>query len=291
MIALPSIAFGGFSGSAKGVTARQVGGRSILSLKCFPTGVATSAQVARRASMSKITKSWKTLTEAQMLGWDHLAEHTSGQSVFGQAAQISGLNLYIRLNVSRTMAGESILHDAPEQLVCLPNVVYDKLWVTTKNIVIKGMKNTRTPQQPAADAPQITVQETGVIDIPLRDIEGTTRHLTELKGKVVIIDFTIYQSAVSASHNYMLRDLYDKYASQGLEIYQVSLDADEHYWKTTAANLPWICVRDGNGIYSSYATAYNIQNLPTLFLMNRTNELVARSETIKDLEKEVKALL
>ena len=84
MIALPSIAFGGFSGSAKGVTARQVGGRSILSLKCFPTGVATSAQVARRASMSKITKSWKTLTEAQMLGWDHLAEHTSGQSVFVQ---------------------------------------------------------------------------------------------------------------------------------------------------------------------------------------------------------------
>ena len=139
MIALPSIAFGGFSGSAKGVTARQVGGRSILSLKCFPTGVATSAQVARRASMSKITKSWKTLTEAQMLGWDHLAEHTSGQSVFGQAAQISGLNLYIRLNVSRTMAVESILHDAPEQLVFLPNVVYDKLWVTTKNIVIKGI--------------------------------------------------------------------------------------------------------------------------------------------------------
>lgn len=32
MIALPSIAFGGFSGAAKGVTARQVGGRSILSV-------------------------------------------------------------------------------------------------------------------------------------------------------------------------------------------------------------------------------------------------------------------
>ena len=112
-----------------------------------------------------------------------------------------------------------------------------------------------------------------------------------LKGKVVIVDFTIYQSAVSASHNYMLRDLYDKYASQGLEIYQVSLDADEHYWKTTADNLPWVCVRDGNGIYSSFATAYNVQNLPTLFLVSRANELVSRSETIKDLEKEVKALL
>ena len=135
------------------------------------------------------------------------------------------------------------------------------------------------------------MQETGVIDIALRDIEGVTRHLTEQKGKVVIVDFTIYQSAVSASHNYMLRDLYDKYAAQGLEIYQVSLDADEHYWKTTAANLPWICVRDANGVYSSYATAYNIQSLPTLFLVTRANELSARSETIKDLEKEVKALL
>lgn len=70
--------------------------------------------------MSKITKSWKNLTEAQMLGWDHLAEHTSGKSVFGQAAQISGLNLYIRLNISRTMAGESILYDVPSSLYAFP---------------------------------------------------------------------------------------------------------------------------------------------------------------------------
>ena len=158
-------------------------------------------------------------------------------------------------------------------------------------IVIKGMKNTRARQQQVVEVPETTVQETGVIDIDLRDLEGNVHRLSDLKGKVVILDFTIYQSAVSASHNYMLRDLYDKYAAQGLQIYQVSLDADEHYWKTTADNLPWICVRDGNGIYSSYATAYNVQNVPTLFLVSRANELVSRSETIKDLEKEVKALL
>ena len=159
------------------------------------------------------------------------------------------------------------------------------------NIVIKGMKNTRARQQQVVEVPETTVQETGVIDIDLRDLEGNVHRLSDLKGKVVILDFTIYQSAVSASHNYMLRDLYDKYAAQGLQIYQVSLDADEHYWKTTADNLPWICVRDGNGIYSSYVTAYNVQNVPTLFLVSRANELVSRSETIKDLEKEVKALL
>lgn len=159
------------------------------------------------------------------------------------------------------------------------------------NIVIKGMKNTRSPQQEAASAPRIEVQETGVIDISLRDLEGNVHRLTDLKGKVVILDFTIYQSAVSASHNYMLRDLYDKYAGRGLQIYQVSLDADEHYWKTTADNLPWICVRDGNGVYSSYAMAYNVQTVPTLFLVNRNNELSLRGEAIKNLEEEVKKLL
>ena len=134
------------------------------------------------------------------------------------------------------------------------------------NIVIKGMKNTRTPQQKVVEIPEEAISETGIIDINLRDMKGNTRKLSELKGKAVIVDFTVYQSAVSATHNYMLRDLYDKYAAQGLEIYQVSLDADEHYWKTTADNLPWICVRDGNGIYSSIAASYNVKNVPSVFL-------------------------
>lgn len=159
------------------------------------------------------------------------------------------------------------------------------------NIVIKGMKNTRTPQQKVLEIPEDAVTETGVIDINLRDIKGNVRKLSELKGKAVILDFTIYQSATSASHNYMLRDLYDKYASQGLEIYQISLDADEHFWKTTTDNLPWICVRDGNGVYSTVASAYNVQSVPSVFLINKNNELSARGETIKDLEAAVKALL
>ena len=64
-----------------------------------------------------------------------------------------------------------------------------------------------------------------------------------------------------------------------------------HYWKTTADNLPWICVRDGNGIYSSIAASYNVKNVPSVFLVNKNNELSARGESIKDLEAAVKALL
>ena len=159
------------------------------------------------------------------------------------------------------------------------------------NIVIKGMKNTRTPQQKVLELPEEVISETGIIDISLRDMKGNTHKLSDLKGKVVLLDFTIYQSAASAPHNFLLNDLYTKYKDQGLVSYQVSLDADEHFWKTTADNLPWISVRDANGIYSNVAAMYNVKEVPSLFLINRNSELSARGETIKDLDAAVKALL
>ena len=159
------------------------------------------------------------------------------------------------------------------------------------NIVIKGMKNTRQPQTKALEIPQDKIIETGIIDIALRDVKGNTRKLTDLKGKVVLLDFSVFQSPAGSPHNLMLRELYNEYAKQGLEIYQVSLDADEHYWKTAADNLPWVCVRDGNGVYSTNVAVYNVRQVPSIFLINRNNELKLRGEDIKNLEAAVKSLL
>lgn len=159
------------------------------------------------------------------------------------------------------------------------------------NMVIKGMKNTRAPRQQTVEIPEDQIKETSIIDIQLKDLKGNTRSLTDLKGKVVLIDFTVYNNAMSAAHNLALRELYNKYASQGLEIYQISLDGDEHFWKTSADNLPWVCVRDANGAYSSYVSLYNVTNLPAVFLVNRANELSARGENIQNLEEEIKKLL
>ena len=145
MIALPSIAFGGFSGSAKGVTARQVGGRSILSLKCYPTGVTTGAQLARRASLKKISKSWVALTNEQRQDWDRLAEHATGASSLGQKAELSGMNLYVRLNANRVMAGEALISDAPAGQVAVPNVSYESVVVTPQLVVFGGIKHETAP--------------------------------------------------------------------------------------------------------------------------------------------------
>ena len=159
------------------------------------------------------------------------------------------------------------------------------------NIVIKGMKNTRQPQAKALEIPQEKIVETGIIDIALRDVKGNVRKLTDLKGKVVLLDFSVFKSLTGSGQNMRRCELYNEYAKQGLEIYQVSLDADEHYWKTAADNLPWVCVRDGNGVYSTNVAVYNVRQVPSIFLINRNNELKLRGEDIKDLEAAVKSLL
>lgn len=100
------------------------------------------------------------------------------------------------------------------------------------------MKNTRTPRQQTMEIPEDKIKEASIIDIQLKDLKGNTRSLTDLKGKVVLIDFTVYNNAMSAAHNLALRELYNKYASQGFEIYQISLDGDEHFWK----HLQIICL-------------------------------------------------
>ena len=87
----------------------------------------------------------------------------------------------------------------------------------------------------------------------------------------------------------MLRELYNKYHAQGFEIYQVSLDGDEHFWKQQTAALPWVSVRaEGN---DSFLTLYNVQTLPEFFLIDRGNNLVSRSQQIKDIDEDIKKLL
>lgn len=161
------------------------------------------------------------------------------------------------------------------------------------NIAIEGMKNQRIVAAQNADiqVEASKVQEAGVLDIALIDNKGQERHLTDLKGQVVLLDFHIFALEDSPTRIIMLRELYNKYHAQGLEIYQVSLDNDEHFWKQQTAALPWINVRDADGINSQRLMMYNIQAVPDFFVIDRGNNLVKRAAQIKDLEAEIKSLL
>lgn len=160
------------------------------------------------------------------------------------------------------------------------------------NIAIEGMKNVRiieAQQNQTIDANKVDVS--GVIEIALPDNKGNIQRLTALKGKVVLLDFNLFQSDASVKHNMWLRGIYNKYHNAGLEIYQVSVDPDEHFWKTSTEALPWISVRDENGLNAQSLAMYNVQQLPTFFLIDKNNVLQKRDIQIKDIDAEIKSML
>ena len=160
------------------------------------------------------------------------------------------------------------------------------------NIAIEGMKNVRiirAGQAQTIDASKIS--QAGVIEIALPDNRGVVRKLTALKGKAVLLDFHVFATKESTARIMKLRELYNKYHAQGFEIYQVSLDPDEHFWKESVAALPWVSVRDAGGLNAESASQYNVQTVPTFFLIDKNNVLQKRDVQVKDLDAEIKALL
>ena len=161
------------------------------------------------------------------------------------------------------------------------------------NIAIEGMKNQRIVaarnQELEVDASKVS--EAGVFDIALLDNKGQMRHLTDLKDQVVLLDFHIFATEESPARILSLRELYNKYHAQGFEIYQVSIDPDEHFWKQQTEALPWVNVRDADGVNSQRLMIYNVMSIPDYFLIDRGNNIVTRAANIKDLEAEIKKLL
>lgn len=159
------------------------------------------------------------------------------------------------------------------------------------NIALQGMKDQRIVQNQSQelelDADKVS--EANLIDIALVDNHGVVRKLTDLKGKVVLLDFHLFSGEGSTQRIMMLRDLYNKYHERGLEIYQVSLDDDEHFWKTQTAALPWICVRDNGSRTQAYLAT--VKSIPCDFIINRENMVVRAPRQIKDLNADIASQL
>ena len=158
------------------------------------------------------------------------------------------------------------------------------------NLTLQSMKVLRA-QRPV-DYSNVETKEISFLDIELPDVRGEVVKLsTVAPGKVVLINFTAYQTEWSPALNMALGELYTKYHDQGLEIYQVSLDSDFHFWRNGASNLPWVTVHDPQSVYSQVAGLYNVKQLPALFILDRKGNLVKRVEDVKKLEADVKAVL
>lgn len=165
------------------------------------------------------------------------------------------------------------------------------------NVALKGMTMTAPSNNDGSVVEQIVrkfgdlIEETGIIEIELPDYEGHMQKLTDLKGKVVLLDFTAYKTNYSPNYNLMLKGLYNKYADQGFTIYQVSVDSDESFWLNTAPNLPWISVYDEASLGSTYLKLYNVEQIPAAFLIDREGNIVDRPDESDQLDSKIAELL
>lgn len=118
-------------------------------------------------------------------------------------------------------------------------------------------------------------------DINLPDINSQKKRLSEVEAKVVMVHF--WTNSVPEQRRFnleVLKPIYQMYSSKGLEIYQVALDPDKAGWAATIREqkLPWISVCDIAGAGSRNAALYNVNQVPTTFLI-ANGELVGTQVT------------
>ena len=140
MIVKPSIAFNDFAGTAKDVTARNVKGRNILSSRAQHSKKVTPAQAVSRNRLSKISRTFRQLSDSQINQWEVLAGHMKGISTLGSAAEMTAHNAFVRINSNLQMVGEPMLTDAPPYTSDVPEVLYEDLWISPDMIVFTGLE-------------------------------------------------------------------------------------------------------------------------------------------------------
>jgi len=114
-------------------------------------------------------------------------------------------------------------------------------------------------------------------DISFPNHNGRVIALSSIKAKVILIQFWSALNRDSRYQNQALVELYTKYKSKGLEIYQVSIDTDRSAWLGAIEQdgLSWINVGDMKGCVSAQHN-YNIQQIPSNYILDGERRIVAR---------------
>jgi peroxiredoxin len=113
-------------------------------------------------------------------------------------------------------------------------------------------------------------------EIALPDISGDTIRLSSLTGRYVLLSFWASWNKESVNANLKLKEIYTKYHNKGFEIYQVSFDKSVSQWNRAIKfdELPWLSVNDSTFPQSVTALNYNVNNLPSNYLIDKNMETI-----------------
>lgn len=117
--------------------------------------------------------------------------------------------------------------------------------------------------------------ETDFPEITAADVNGVQQSLSSFSGKPFILLFWSLNDAQKML-NAELETIYARYKDKGLRIYSVCVDTDKVSWAQVVKRLPWVNVCDGNGTTSKAVASYNITQVPTLFLFDKTGGIAGK---------------
>lgn len=139
----------------------------------------------------------------------------------------------------------------------------------------------------------IANSETTLPEIKLPNSEGDTIALSSLKGKFVVLDFSVLGGADGRAYAAEMKKVYDKFRNRGVRIYQVCLDQNRLAWQRLVKqyNITWDCVWDADALQSRIARRWNIRTVPANFIINPKYEIVGKDLTGRRLEDRLNDLL
>jgi thiol-disulfide isomerase/thioredoxin len=125
--------------------------------------------------------------------------------------------------------------------------------------------------------------------------EGKQVTLSDIKGKVTIVDFWASWCKPCRIENPNLVKLYDKYHSKGLEIISVSLERGNQkgFWIEAIKKdqLRWYNVSNLKFWQDPIAQTYSVNSIPATFILDENGVLIAERLRGAELEAKIKNLL
>lgn len=133
-------------------------------------------------------------------------------------------------------------------------------------------------------------KEVNFPEIKMPNMFGQEVALSSLSGKVILLHFWSVAIGNGNVINAEMKEIYNRYKEQGFEIYQVAIDTSKSDWINAIQEqqLPWISVSDMKGEASTSLGEYNVQRLPSNFLIDREGNIVAKDLAGEKLEEEIK---
>lgn len=159
------------------------------------------------------------------------------------------------------------------------------------NQVLEYMQAERSLRSQLAAQQLIADSENAFLDITLPDNKGQMQSLSQYRGKVIVLDFSSTEMEQYVAYNFELRELYNQYHKQGLEIYSVGIERNLLAWEEATENLPWLTVRALDNEITEVLTRYNVQSLPTLFLFDKEGNVQGRYTDFTTLEADINKYL